>query len=313
VPALVSKSTFGDLAAELHRAVEWFERMGVDVRKSRLGRYVDHLGRLVKAHETQNFDEITDDDQSIKNALFEANEFITIFRRLSAAQYDDTVRERLVRIATGPEHYPDETPAAANSARNFAFELLVADRLVGGGLTLATGTGADTAVVVEGRTIAVECKRLMGDTAAEKRFKEAHKQLKRRYAAASRPGMRGLIALDITRAANPSFAVLRVDNSTSIRPAMLGMLEDFVKRHRRTWAYTNGSKTVALLLRLSLLAVLKEEKSLITYCHHWLLCPLAVVSDRDRTIMDAIGGAIGNANAGDHDLGSTISEGVGAS
>jgi len=50
--------------------------------------------------------------------------------------------------------------------------------------------------------------------------------------------------------------------------------------------------------RISLLAVLKQEKSLITYCHHWLLWPLAEIPALDRKIVEAIGGAIGNANSG---------------
>jgi len=308
MPGLVSTSTFTELAGELDHAVAWFERMGVDTRRSRLGRYVDHVARLVKAHVTQNFDNIADNDQSIKNALYEANEFITIYRRLSAAKYDDAVRGRIARIASGPEHYPDETPDAANSARNHAFELLIMDRLVGGGLSLAEGHGADAGVIADNRTVAIECKRLMSGRQTEKRFKEAQKQLKRRYLNASRPGMRGLIGIDITRAVNPDFGIFRIEDE-SIGTVMRELLEGFVKANQAIWPYAIGTKTVAVLLRLSLLAVLKNEKSLVTYCQHYLLCPLGKLSDLDRRVTDAIGKAIANAVDDDHDIGPALSAG----
>ncbi len=305
MPGLVSTSSFTELAAELDSAVAWFERMGVDTRKSRLGRYVDSIARLVRAHATQNFDNIADNDQAIKTALYEANEFITIYRRLSAAQYDDTVRGRIARIASGPEHYTDETPDAANSARNYAFELLVMDRLVGGGLALADGVGSDTAVIADNRIVAIECKRLMSDRGTERRFKDAQKQLKRRYANATRPGMRGLIGIDITRAVNPNFGIIRLEDS-NIGAVMRDTMAGFVDVHRPTLTYAIGTKTVAALLRLSLLAVLKTEKSLVTYCQHYLLCPLGNLSALDRRVTDAIGKAIANAVEDDHDIGPTL-------
>jgi hypothetical protein len=81
-----------------------------------------------------------------------------------------------------------------------------------GGLPLLPLDLPDVGTCFEGKTVVFECKRPSTADTVERNCKKARKQLRRRYNTLGQE-TRGVIALDISRAANPKFEVpLGVDS-----------------------------------------------------------------------------------------------------
>ena len=70
--------------------------------------------------------------------LFEAEELADIHQWLCGPEHDGYSRERMRTVASGPSSYTDENTSSGSRARNTAFELAVAARIVGGDFSWIT-------------------------------------------------------------------------------------------------------------------------------------------------------------------------------
>jgi hypothetical protein len=152
----IQTATFAELHAELSNVATWLESLGIAVRESRFGTYVDSVFQLLRNYESGKWDQNAENLQRALNAIYEANEIISVHAGLSAPQFDAYVRARIVRLSKGPFSYVQES-ANTSASRNFAFELQTAARLSRGGLQLEPRNSADVAAYLHGRLLVVQC------------------------------------------------------------------------------------------------------------------------------------------------------------
>lgn len=224
-----------ELRSQLADAIAWLDSIGVSAQQGRVAAYLRGvpLAGLM--------DQI---------AFAESREIVEIYSALRHIAHTEYFRDRLKRMAGGPISMQDERPgASSNAARNFAFELAIAARMVASGIDLDTSIHADVAVDFDRRRFALQCKRPMNESKVETALRKAQAQLKRNYQE-SDPSTIGLIVVDLTK-------VVGFDR----RPAT-GSFEDVYRRHhayldefkqRRRGQLTKfcgGTKTVGLLARV---------------------------------------------------------------
>jgi hypothetical protein len=256
--------TFETSLVKFEEAAAWMTSLGIDVPRCRVGKYIRDLKLLVKAVREGNFSEIASHQMAIDTALYEAEEFVQIHRGLSSGVVDGALRSKLKIAAGGPASYVDEKlGASSNRARDTAFELLTAERLASGGL-LPLFEPSDIAVDAEPRRLLFECKRIQSanDSAIERNFRDAERQLQEGYRRTFGFDSRGVIALDVTKLINPKFvnpALTQEEISTLLSKT----LEDFVMSRHRLWSSAN-KKTIGVYARISLMVRCTEPK-MITY------------------------------------------------
>ena len=138
-----SSSGFSDLSERLARAVEWLQGFGVRTDGTRLTHYHRAIKDLTVASERGAPAELKAMWPQVANALYEANEYVTIHRSFADGRHDAFVSARLEALAGGPLCYADENSSSGNRPRNLMFELLVGARLVDSGLALVPSDRTD--------------------------------------------------------------------------------------------------------------------------------------------------------------------------
>jgi hypothetical protein len=284
----ISTVAFSELAANLQKVAAWLGDLGIDEPRTRLGHYRRVMNQLADAHAHGDTDALRALWPSSMVPLFEAEELVGIHQWLSGPEHDGYVRERMRMVASGPPSYTDENTSSGNRARNTAFELAVAARIVGGGLQLDRSVPSDVAVRVATCTVVVECKRPQSEDALERNVDDARHQLRKRYKSASRPGSVGMIAVDLTKILNPNHDLLGGFPEAEIGKVLGGALEDYSREHERVWQKNRDRQTAAVLLRLNVMAQLADETGL-TSCQQVLVSFLPDISEVTRRAIQVVG------------------------
>jgi hypothetical protein len=286
--SVITTVTFSELAANLQKVAAWLGRLGIDEPPTRLGYYRRVMQQLADAHACGNKDALSALWPSSMVPLFEAEELVNIHHWLSEPEHDDYVRERMRIVASGRPSYTDEDTSSGNRARNTAFELAVAARIVGGGLQLDRSVPSDVAVRVATRTVVVECKRPQSEDALERNVDDARRQLRKRYKLAKRPGYVGVIAVDLTKILNPNHDLLRGFPAAEIGDVLGGAMEEYSREHERVWQKNRDPQTAAVLLRLNIMARLADDTGL-TSCQQVIVSFLPDISEVTRRAITALG------------------------
>ena len=284
----ISTVAFSELAASLQKVAAWLGHLGIDEPRTRLGHYRRVMQQLADAHAHGEKDALRALWPSSMVPLFESEELVGIHQWLSGSEHDGYVRERMRIVASGPSSYTDENTSSGNRARNTAFELAVAARIVGGGLQLDRSVPSDVAVRVATRTVVIECKRPQSEGALERNVDDARRQLRRRYKSAKRPGCVGVVAVDLTKILNPNHDLLRGFPVAQIGEVLGGTLEDYSREHERVWQKNRDQQTAAVLLRLNAMAQLANDPGL-TSCQQVLVSFLPDISEVTRRAIEVVG------------------------
>lgn len=289
MPSNISSVHFSELAESLQNVAAWLGRLGIDESRTRVGQYRRVMQRLADAHARGDADALRADWPSAMVPLFESEELVAIHQWLSGPEYDDFVRERMRIVASGPSSYTEENTSSGNRARNTAFELAMAARIVAGGLPLDPSVPADVSVRLATRTVVMECKRPQSEKALEGNVDDARHQLRERYRTANRPGFVGVIAVDLTKVLNPSLDLLRGVPESELREVLSGALADYSREHERVWQKNRDEQTSAVLLRLSVMAHLSGE-TLLTSCHQVVVAFMPDIGQVTRRAIELVGG-----------------------
>lgn len=289
MPSNISSAHFSELAENLQKVAAWLGRLGIDESRTRLGEYRRVMQRLADAHACGDTAALRAAWPSAMVPLFESEELVAIHAWLSGPEYDDYVRERMRIVASGPSSYTEENTSSGNRARNTAFELAMAARIVAGGLPLDRSVPSDISVRVATRTVVIECKRPQSEKALEGNVDDARHQLRERYRTANRPGYVGVIAIDLTKVLNPSLELLRDVPESEIDEALSGALADYSREHERVWQKNRDQQTSAVLLRLSIMAHLADETRL-TSCHQVVVAFLPDIGAVTQRAIELVGG-----------------------
>jgi len=286
-----SSSGFSDLSERLARAVEWLRGFGVRTDGTRLAHYHRAIKDLTAASERADPAELRAMWPQVANALYEANEYVTIHRSFADGRHDAFVSPRLEAIAGGPLSYADEDSSSGNRPRNLIFELLVGARLVDSGLGLIPSDRSDVESTIERMRLVIECKRPRTEAKVERRTKDARDQLLAKMASGARDSALGIIALDLTRLTNPEFGLLVRMPADAGTEALANYLRAFFDRRAEFFAHISSQHVSGLLLRISILAHFTGELSP-TYCQQWTLVGLRSAGQRARWALRALNQAL---------------------
>jgi len=293
MPGYFGTGTFAELEQALIEAAKWLASRGANTSSSRIGNYLRAIRALVVAHETKQFDVLGIEHA---NALYEAHDLISIYRAFSKGPHADLVADRILKACSGPVSYTDENPkGASNTARNFAFELLVAERLIIGGASPHFPAHADVGLAISSTELAIQCKRLFASTdsrSAQRNFKDAEDGLMD----AKESGGKGIVAIDITRAVNPGFIIPTAGRPEDVRPWLLKVLQGFINENRRLW---NRHKpgTIALLTRVT--ALIQTDDAMFTHAQQYSLTPLQNISESEDAMVNELSAVLAAAARAD--------------
>lgn len=129
------------------------------------------------------------------------------------------LKEKFRRVLNGPLSPQIET-AETNLARNTMFELHLAGFLNHKGIAADIRDNPDISCAVAGRNIFIQCKRPFNRRNIQSNIKNALKQLSRDLDQASDARARGVVAISLTHAINPSEMCLEVRTKSDVNRAI---------------------------------------------------------------------------------------------
>jgi hypothetical protein len=279
---MFSAISFDSLADDLRRSLIWIEDAGIITSPTRLAKYRTLMDEVIEVAELRDLDRANEGFTKYVGALFEAHEIVQCWQglgNLPAARF----KQRLRDIVSGPVWYSDENSrTSSNLARNSAFELLVAAQFSRSGLTIDDEISVDVAVSSP-HALLVECKRPQSLKALTRIIKGAKRQLTQKLRQPRRIGFRGMVALDLTKLANPQFESIVAPSAKDARLFTEKYVSDFIDTNAKSLNLARVPKLVGFLTRLSAIARCVDTSSLI-YCQQWGLAQLPDLSSRDRQV-----------------------------
>jgi len=164
---------------DLDVAVKWISSLGVSYEKTRIGEYKRAIDVLLEVYKSKDLDKTKSEFVRLITALFEASDLVAIHKGLSGP-YDTKIKEHIKKYAKGPSDYRKETAStSSNLARNIAFELILASKIVSANMELDFTIKTDIATKFDRRSILFECKRPQSKGKLEANIKDAFKQLEK--------------------------------------------------------------------------------------------------------------------------------------
>ncbi|HMO52671.1 MAG TPA: hypothetical protein PKE26_15925 [Kiritimatiellia bacterium] len=259
-----SSSSHSDIAKAYLVACKWFEQFGFNLAVTRLRRYSAVVDELAAHYECGTLKSATFEHSLSQqaNAYGEISEILRIHQGL-ASLYESELRDRLRKVLSGKEGRP--SPSDFDPARDTAFELLVASRLLAAGYTIDFSNDADLVLNVSDTTLFVECKRLKSLNKLQKRIGKGLKQLNIRYANSTDPDTsRGLLALSISDMINPTHDLLVSPTAQSMGDFASNINQRFIEEHEHIWHGLADKRTIGVLVEFSTVGIIKEPHMLTT-------------------------------------------------
>jgi hypothetical protein len=290
-----STTNYSELAGHLGELVSWLIRLDVPLQNTRISRYIDRVNVLADQYRRGTLQEylapqegtrLSSDD--IMHLLYETGELETIRRNLDV-DLIRSLKPDLPKIVTGPDYAAYERRDSV-FPRNLAFELIVASQCAASGVPPCPFPPSDFLFHFGERKIIVECKRPQSEDRVVPLVKEAFKQIRRRRRAASNLRLRGLVAVELSKAINPSMERLTFPDNDAIALGMSQMLDALVSRFTPGWATENYGGVIGVLMRLSLMAVNIGDRRPV-YCQQYAYCNLPGLRASDRALSVEIGKA----------------------
>jgi Holliday junction resolvase len=258
-----ARIVYSNLTTELQAATQWLDRLSIAYSATRFGSYKKTLNELEAARLAgiDMFDAAS--ELGAFASLFESNELVTIHQGLADKRLDTYLRPRLKELTSGPDSYVNENASSSNKARNTGFELAVMARLATAGLSIGQDGGLpDVVAQLGGTSVIVECKRPQSEAGIPRAISDARNQLAKRYREARRSRPTGFIALDITKACNPALSVTSDMRRSEVVSQINLRMESLVKKYANSWNGVREEQTAGVLLRLSVLAWIKEDRTM---------------------------------------------------
>jgi len=279
---------FNELNEAVQQASDWLSSIGIDVAGTRMSEYRKNITLLVDLLGRGNRDDLNRLYPTMVNSLYEANEWINIYRGLETVKNENLIA-KLEELLKGPEWFIDEKiSSSSNRSRNIAFELIITSRIAARGIQPDFATPADLAFPLNAKKLIVECKRPQSTSAVEKNIKAATKQLNRRFQTSIARNLRGIVAIDISKVGNPSFKMLEVQNTASLDLHLSQSITSFIDSFGHLWDGKKHKKIVGMLVRFTGMALLKDM-NMLTYFQQWGLDPLPRAGSADHDTAIKIG------------------------
>jgi hypothetical protein len=219
----MQRMTHEQVVVALDRVLEFCQQIGLadEVKSSRFLEYRRRLQWLIalpsRRHSAGDASMTDEEKMLLATAQVESRELVGLAAFLETCS-PDVLKPKLRIVLGGPKVALDEDHAS-NQARNFIFELSLAEKFWRAALHPELGEHPDLQCVVNGTTVLIECKRLLSKQKVAKRINEARMQLEQ--ALRTRPQARGIIAVSLSKIATPADTFLAYSNEMKVS-AFLG-------------------------------------------------------------------------------------------
>lgn len=286
-----STASYKDVFNELSAALAWLSSLNVRVSNTRISTYEaairilaehDEAGTLDKLYPGTDIPSGAPQFPEVASAFFGATELIAVHRGLGHIQ-DPVLIEKLRIAVKGPLTYSAET-LDSNLPRNTLFELAIAARLATLGLQPKFVPPSDIFIPVRARRVLAECKRPQDLANLEKNARRAFRQLETRYAETGDARTRGIIALDVSKAINPHFAILSFKDDQQIAHAMSRLIDNLVRNHPNLFQAARHKNTFGVILKFSAMAV-NQDQNRLTQCQQYGLVEIPSRRESDRQLL----------------------------
>jgi len=295
MPSIYSSESFAALSERFEAIVASLAAQGVTVPNTRIDRYrrylLDLVARASDVSLVNEWSQLSDNERVIRtrkalSVLFELQELDLICRDSIPARRSEVLNV-IRRIAQGPDGYEEER-ATSTFPRDLLFELQVARVFASAGLTTLNLPPADLALEVNNRYIVVECKRPQSERGIVRKLRQGFTQVRRRIK--ERPGsrIRGIVALDLSKAINPRFDQLHIEDHTKIGALYSDILDEAAATIMGAIGPSDYCRTLAIFLRFSAISIDKTRWIPIYGVQH-LVLSLPQNRASDAELRDSIG------------------------
>jgi hypothetical protein len=289
-----STETFGTLATRFEATVAELKAHGVRISNTRIDRYRRHLQDLIAQSESGALqadwlklpaDERVTRTVKALSTLYELSEIDALSRDWNPAQRVELF-DALRKVASGPDGYADERPGST-FPRDSLFELQTARVFAAAGLTFAHLPPADLAIYVAGRPVVIECKRPQTEAGILRKLREGFKQVRKRVTEQRGFRVQGIVALDLSKAINPSFDQLHIEKE-SIGMLVTRIVDEAADMIANELRPGEHHRTLAVFLRFSVIGI-DHDKVRPVYGQQHALLSLPQTRPSDAALRDSIG------------------------
>jgi hypothetical protein len=228
-----SSISYAQILAQLNEALAFCTNLGIEAEAGRFGQYRKDVQRAIDistaglaSFSPAELERIREEARRLRIALSESLEFGKLLPYLQSCKAEDIV-PKLRKVVDGPP-LPSDENESSNIARNIQFELTFASMVARAGFAPKLGEHPDLRVVIDGRDLLFECKRIFSPSKVEARLEQAGKQLKRD--AKNFPmTARGIGVVSLSRLLNPDAGAFRIADRETGKAALGAWVARMVK------------------------------------------------------------------------------------
>ncbi|WP_146204652.1 hypothetical protein [Massilia glaciei] len=209
-----------------------------------------------------------------------------------------SVIEKLRKGVNGPINAADET-SESTAARNFLFEATVAakahrpDR----GVEAILDAESDTGILINGKRIWVECKRVTTADKIERNARKASSQLDGLLARKVGSGHRGIVVMDVSKILNRGNNIFVARNDNDLSASVDRQMNQFIEQYSQVWERIyerRHRKIIGTIIRFSFMAT-SEERNLLVHASQWGMNPRLGIAAGDEQIQRQLASALARA------------------
>lgn len=254
----------GEILQEYESACDWISSLGIDYRPTRFKSYLDDT-KLLFHENAKGVDEYSTDAELKKvakrylNANREIHELLRIVNALKRVEDNDSFLDKLRKTAAGKA---GRLINDKGQSRNFAFELDVASRFIFAGFEVDLSDEADLRVLINGKNLYVECKRVTSMKQLGKRVKSANHQLLRRLQIASSKNSRGLVAVEVSHLVNFDESIWGYKTTEHLWNASVEIINSFVRNNEDEFRKGSTKQLLGVLAQITFPSFISNQNDL---------------------------------------------------
>lgn len=271
-------------------AIRWMEGLGVKLGPGRTSHYEKVVRYWKDAYRTAPAEEGEKVYPDFVSSMFEIHDFVAIYQALKDVPRDQltSVVEKLKKGVNGPINAADETPEST-AARNFLFEAVVSAKshCPNRGIETIFNAPSDTGILIGGKRIWVECKRVTNIDAIENNVRKASSQLEKVLNKAVGSGHRGIVALDISKILNRGDNIYVTENDYQLRASVEKMMDKFIEENFRAWENVYARrhrKIIGTFIRFTFMSS-SEARNILVHTSQWAVNPRLGINSSDDQIL----------------------------
>jgi hypothetical protein len=263
--------------------------LGIKLTQGRTSHYERILRHWKDAYKTSTDDAAREIYPDFVSSMFEIFDFVSIYKAFHRVPSNQLafVIEKLQKGVNGPINAAEET-SESTVARNFLFEATVAakahrpDR----GIEAILDAKSDTGILISGKKIWVECKRVTTIDKIESNARKASSQLETLLTGGVGSGNRGIVAMDISKIMNWGDKIFVAQNDDELLASVDRMMDQFIEQHSQIWQriyLRRHKKIIGTVIRFAFMAS-SENRNLLVHASQWAINPRLGIAAGDEQI-----------------------------